>query len=130
MKRNVPSRRDDGFTLIELLVVIIIIGVLAAIVIPSFLSQKDRAYRAAMKSDLRSVVTAQTARATDGLLPTDDVTALKDAGYQQTTGVTAPMVTSSGSGFVACVSHANLDEWLVYDTSTSTFTTDDEACAP
>ncbi|HEX4017301.1 MAG TPA: prepilin-type N-terminal cleavage/methylation domain-containing protein [Frankiaceae bacterium] len=46
---------EDGFTLIELLVVIIIIGILAAIAIPVFLSQKTKGYEASMKSDLRTV---------------------------------------------------------------------------
>jgi type IV pilus assembly protein PilA len=46
---------EAGFTLIELLVVIIIIGILAAIAIPVFLSQKSKGYEASMKSDLRTV---------------------------------------------------------------------------
>ncbi len=46
--------REDGFTLIELLVVVIIIGVLAGIAIPSFLQQREKAWRAAAVSDLRS----------------------------------------------------------------------------
>jgi type IV pilus assembly protein PilA len=51
-KRN--DENDEGFTLIELLVVIIIIGILAAIAIPVFLSQKSKGYEASMKSDLRT----------------------------------------------------------------------------
>jgi type IV pilus assembly protein PilA len=49
------DEKEEGFTLIELLVVIIIIGILAAIAIPVFLSQKQKGYEASMKSDLRTV---------------------------------------------------------------------------
>jgi prepilin-type N-terminal cleavage/methylation domain-containing protein len=55
------SRNTQGFTLIELLIVTVIIGILAAIAIPSFGSTKERAYVASMKSDLRNLATAQEA---------------------------------------------------------------------
>jgi prepilin-type N-terminal cleavage/methylation domain-containing protein len=48
------NKEEEGFTLIELLVVIIIIGILAAIAIPVFLSQRSKGYEASMKSDLRT----------------------------------------------------------------------------
>jgi prepilin-type N-terminal cleavage/methylation domain-containing protein len=57
--RKAQEEHEGGFTLIELLVVIIIIGILAAIAIPVFLNQRKKAVDASMKSDLRTVATAE-----------------------------------------------------------------------
>ena len=63
--RKAQEENEGGFTLIELLVVIIIIGILAAIAIPTFLNQRKKGYDAQAKSDLRNVATLEETYFTD-----------------------------------------------------------------
>jgi len=71
---------DEGFTLIELLVVIIIIGILAAVAIPVFLNQRERAFDAAARSDLHTLAEMEETFLTDNAASYATIASIQAAG--------------------------------------------------
>jgi len=101
------NRSRRGFTLIELLIVVVIIGILAAIAIPKFANTKQKAYIAAMKSDLRNLITAEESFFADSTsyVIYGDSTKLK---FKPSTGVNSPNIIIGAGYWTATVSHAQI----------------------
>ncbi|MGH7604291.1 MAG: type IV pilin protein [Gemmatimonadaceae bacterium] len=111
------SSNKKGFTLIELLIVVVIIGILAAIAIPKFASTKDKAYVAAMKSDLRNLATYEEQYAADnngsyfegtasGIVGATPAVVLNGFTPSQNVTVVAVLVAGPPQSWTATASHA------------------------
>jgi len=93
--------RRAGFTLIELLTVVVIIGLLATIALPKLTNLKMRAQVAAMKSDLRNLVTLQETYFAQNLQYATDL----GSAYTVSAGNPMPTITLTGDGWTATLTN-------------------------
>jgi len=122
--RKSAEEKDQGFTLIELLVVIIIIGILAAIAIPVFLNQRQKGYKADMKSVAKNAATAVESFATETngnystLDGTDAVVSLAGEGFHiSDPGQTVALNTSTDVYCITVTDTRLAASTFLYDSS-------------
>ena len=97
--------RTRGFALIELLIVTVIIGILAAIAIPKFSAVREKAFVAAMKSDLKNLATQQEIYHNAQFSFSTSLTILQ---MVQSDGIAISINEANGVGWAATAVHAGL----------------------
>lgn len=111
---NIDINRK-GFTLIELMIVIAIIGILAAIAAPSFISYRIKGYNAASNTDIKNAYIAAQGYFTDYPSGTVSNAILSSYGYRSTAYVSLTVNTGVQSGLQMTAAHASGDKTYSVD---------------
>lgn len=99
-------RTKSGFTLIEMLIVVVVIGILAAIAIPKYSRIRERAYVAAVISDLKNLATQQESYHATTQFYATTLTSLTN--FSESEGVNVAINEATGTGWAATGYHSAL----------------------
>jgi len=134
---RMSHNRQKGFTLIELMIVVVIIGILAALAIPRFMTATTRSKQSEAKGILKQVYTMQHAyRQANGLYGDGGVTAVAGGaftliGVEVMVGARYSYVMVAAANTFTCTGTANLDDdatndvWTIDETGNLLNTTND-----
>jgi prepilin-type N-terminal cleavage/methylation domain-containing protein len=109
--RHTPGSDDHGFTFVELLTVILIIGILVAVTVPTFLGQRSKAFGATATSDLHNAALAEEAQMTDSGVYVTNLSALTAAGFRRSAGVQLGVAVGA-SGYCEVAAHDGQYWWF------------------
>ena len=135
MFRNIRKKINEGFTLIEILIVVVIIGILAAVAIPTYFQYVQRGYASDAKVQIKNILENSKLFYSEQAVFPDDVQEMNTQGYANVSESTLKKWTftldldyDDATGLIGTITAESLDEMkggageiIMYDVVTGAF---------